>query len=121
MKLTRVRPNCRVMVLLAIIAVAGCSDDPTITITNRSGQPLDNVVVSGSGFSASIGAMSPGAQREVAVDPRGESGVRLTFDVGEQHVDSGDQGYFEGSGGYHLAATVQPDLTVSVLSELRGY
>jgi hypothetical protein len=47
------------MVLLAIIAVAGCSDDPTITITNRSGQPLDNVVVSGSGFSASIGAMSP--------------------------------------------------------------
>jgi hypothetical protein len=109
------------MVLLVSIVMAGCSDDPTITITNRSGQPLDNVVVSGSGFTQSIGAMSPGAQREVAVDPRGESGVRLTFDVGEQHMDSGDQGYFESSGGYHVAASVQPDLTVSVSSELRGY
>jgi hypothetical protein len=111
----------RVMVLLVSFVVAGCSDDPTITITNRSGEALDNVVVSGSGFSQSIEAMSPDAQREVAVDPRGESGVRLTFDVGEQHVDSGDQGYFEGSGGYHVAATVQPDLTVSVSSELSGY
>jgi hypothetical protein len=109
------------MVLLVAIVMAGCSDDPTITITNRSGQPLDNVVVSGSGFSESIGAMSPGAEREVAVAPRGESGVRLTFDVGEQHVDSGDQGYFEGSGGYHVSAKVQPDLTVLVLSELRSY
>lgn len=113
--------NSRAMVLLVAIVMAGCSDDPAITITNSSGQPLDNVVVSGSGFSQSIGAMSPGAQREVAVDPRGESGVRLTFDVGEQHVDSGDQGYFEGSGGYHVAASIQPDLTVSVSSELRGY
>lgn len=113
--------NARVMVLLVSIVVAGCSDDPTITISNRSGKPLSNVVVSGSGFSENIGTMSPDAEREVTVEPRGESGVRLTFDVGGQHVDSGDQGYLEGSGGYHVAATVQPDLTVSVLSEPRGY
>jgi hypothetical protein len=113
--------NSRVMVLLVSIVMAACSDDPTITITNRSGKPLDHVVVSGSRFSESIGAMPPGAEREVTVDPRGESGVRLTFDVSNQHVDSGEQGYFEGSGGYHVSATVQPDLTVSVLSELRGY
>lgn len=113
--------NARVMVLLVCIVMGGCSDDPTITITNRSAKPLDNVVVSGSGFSESVGSMSPGEEREVAVDPRGESGIRLTFDVGEQHVDSGDQGYFEGSGGYHVTASVRADLTVSVSSELRGY
>lgn len=117
----RVMQYFRVLALLVTIVMAGCSDDPTIIITNRSGQSLDNVVVSGSGFSQGIGSMSPGAEREIAVDPRGESGVRLTFDVGERHVDSGDQGYFEGSGGYRVSASIQPDLTVSVLSELNGY
>jgi hypothetical protein len=47
--------------------------------------------------------------------------VRVAFDAGGQHIDSGEQGYFEAGGGYRVAVTVQPDLKVSVASQLRSY
>jgi hypothetical protein len=109
------------LVLGALVALAGCSRAPVVTITNYSSITLSNVVVSGSGFSERIGTVEAGGQHKLTVHPRGESGMRVAFDAGSQHVDSGDQGYFEASGGYRVSATVGTNLSVSVSSDLRAY
>ena len=101
--------------------VAGCSRAPVITISNQSSVTLSNLVVSGSGFSARVGEIAAGRQRKLTVRPSGESGVRVVFDAGSQHIDTGEQDYFEAGGGYRVAVTVHPDLKVSVSSNLRGY
>ena len=74
-----------------------------------------------SGFAERIDSIAAGAERRLTVHPRGESGVRVAFDAGSQHIDAGEQGYFEAVGGYRVSVTVQPDLTVSVASDLRSY
>ena len=109
------------IIIAAIVALTGCSRAPVVTITNRSTNALANVVVSGSGFSNRIDSIAAGAESKLTVHPRGESGLRIAFDAGGQHIDSGEQGYFEGSGGYRVAVTVAPDLKISVSSDLRGY
>ncbi len=113
--------NPLVMLLAAVVMVPGCSRAPVITIANQSSVTLSNLVVSGSGFSDRVGEIAPGRQRKLTVCPSGESGVRVVFDAGSQHIDTGEQDYFEAGGGYRVAVTVQPDLKVSVSSDLRGY
>lgn len=108
--------------LVAMLAgSAGCSRAPLITLRNESSLTLSNVVVSGSGFSEDVGTIAVGGTHRLRVRPRGESGVRMVFDAGTQHVDSGAEGYFEPGGGYRVAVTVRTNLTVSVSEELRGY
>ena len=112
-----------VVIIAAIVALAGCSrTSPVVIITNRSTNALANVVISGSGFTNRIDSIAAGAQsRLFTVRPRGQSGVRIAFDAGGQHIDSGEQGYFEAGDGYRVAITVAPDLKVSVSSDLRSY
>lgn len=112
--------NLSIMVVTTL-AAAGCSRAPVLTIKNQSTLTLSNVVVSGSGFSESIMNIPAGEELRLRVRPRGESGVRLVFDAGKQHVDSGSQGYFEAGGGYRITATVETNLSVSVSEELRKY
>jgi len=107
--------------LATIVALAGCSRAPVVTITNRSTNTLANVVVTGSGFSNRIDSIAAGAEQRLTVHPRGESGVRVAFDADGQHIDTGEQGYFEAGGGYRVAVTVAQDLKVSVSSDLRSY
>lgn len=109
------------IMVATIVAVVGCSRAPVITITNQSSLTLSNVMVSGSGFSERIERIAAGAEYRLRVHPHGESGVRLVFDAGRQHVDSGEQGYFEAGGGYRVAATIGSNLNVSISSDLRQY
>ena len=120
MQTDRKAPN-HVVILAAVVTLVGCSGAPVVTIANRSTNALANVVVSGSGFSNRIDNIAAGAERRLTIRPRGESGVRIEFDAGGQHVDSGEQGYFEARGGYRLAVTVAPDLRVLVSQDLRSY
>jgi len=113
-------PISRIVVIAAIVALAGCSRAPVITITNRSTNALTAVVVAGSGFSERIDRIAAGAERKLTVHPRGESGLRVAFDAGSQHIDVDDLAYIEAGGGYRVAVTVQPDLKVSA-SDLRSY
>ena len=110
-----------VLVFGALMALAGCSRAPVVTISNHSSTTLSNLVVSGSGFSERVGTVVAGGQHRVAVHPKGESGVRVAFVAGGQHIDSGEQGYFEATGGYRVSATVGTNLSVSVSSDLRAY
>jgi hypothetical protein len=79
------------IILSMLVGAAGCSRAPVLTITNESSLTLSNVVVSGSGFSEHVGNIAAGGERQLSVRLRGESGVRLVFDAGPQHVDSGER------------------------------
>ncbi len=113
-------PIHRIIFFAAVVVLAGCSRAPVVTITNHSTVTLSNVVVSGSGFSERIGSIAAGAEHRLTVHPSGESGLRVEFDAAGQHIDGGQQGYFE-SGGYRVTATVSTNLSVSVSSDLGSY
>jgi hypothetical protein len=102
------------IMVAALAAVTGCSRAPVITIKNQSLLTLSNVVVSGSGFSTHIASIPAGSEHRLSVRPSGDSGVRLVFDAGTQHIDSGSQGYFEARGGYRAFAIVGTNLSVSI-------
>ena len=110
-----------VLVVSALLSPAGCSRAPVLTIQNQSSVTLSNVLVSGSGFSERIVRIPAGGEHRLSIRPRGESGVRLEFDAGTQHLDSGAQGYLEAGGGHRLTATVGTNLSVVVSEELRKY
>ena len=104
----------KLILVAALAAVTGCSRAPVITIKNQSSLTLSNVLVSGSGFSTRIANIPAGSEHRLTVRPSGDSGVRLVFDAGTQHIDSGSQGYFEAGGGYRVTATVDTNLGVSI-------
>jgi hypothetical protein len=101
-----------------VLSLWGCSRAPVVTVKNESGRELQNVVLSGSGFTESIGTLGPAATHSVSPRVRGESGIRLQFDTAGQHYDSGEQGYFETSGGYHVSVAVDRQMKVAVDGKL---
>ena len=126
-------PNCvfgtvprRSLLLLALTATlvgngVGCAKSPLVTVTNQSSVTISNVVVSGTGFSEALSSLAPGKSLDLYVKPKGETGLRLVFDAGEKHMDSGNQGYFEGNGAYRVKAVVSTNLTVMVSTDLKHY
>jgi hypothetical protein len=96
-----------------------CGGGPAVTIANRSNVALDNVVVSGSGFSIPVGHLGVDETRSLSPHPRGESGIRVVFDAAGQHHDSGEQGYFEGGNAYRVSITVDTAMKVIVDSGLK--
>jgi hypothetical protein len=108
------------LVMAAILGfTTGCSRPPVITIQNESSATISNVVVSGTGFTHRIDHIAAGGEQRLTVRPSGESGIRIAFDAGTQQIDSGSQGYFEPAGGYRITATVDTNLNVTVVDDLR--
>lgn len=95
-------------------ALLGCSRAPVVTVENRSGQVISNLVVSGTGYSVELGELPSGKERRVTVHPSGESGLKLQFEVGGRKVASGPDGYIESRGGYRVRAVVETNLGVVV-------
>ena len=109
----------RSTILMLSLMLIGCSRAPLVTIENHSAFTLSNVVVSGSGFTQPVGSIVPGSEHKLSVHPTGESGLRVAFDSEGRHIDSGEQGYFEGDGGYRVTATVGTNLSVSITSDFK--
>jgi hypothetical protein len=78
----------RVAALLAMLLLAGCVSGVPVSIENGSDRPLSRVTVSGSGFSESIASIAPGATETLYVRPKGETAVRVEFDVDGQRYSS---------------------------------
>jgi hypothetical protein len=104
--------------LMCASFVAGCSSGVPVTIANRSGTTLENVVISGSGFSVDIGTMQPDTTRRVTVTARGETGLAISFVALGKKIAIGPRGYFEASG-YCASATVDSTLDLAVGSNLQ--
>ena len=105
--------------LAGVFLLAGCSNGPVVTITNHSSVTLSNMLISGSGFTNGVEPMAPNSQFKLAVHPQGETGLRVAFDAAGQHIDSGEQGYFESGNAYHCAVAINSNLQVTVSSDLR--
>ena len=107
--------------LLCFAALTGCSRQPQLTVANQSSTPLTNLVVSGSGFSVTLGTLAPGAQTRIGVSPSGDSGLRFEFDAAGKHHSSAPDCYFESSPLYWVTATVAPDYSVKVNVSTKPY
>lgn len=94
-------------------AAVGCSRASVLTINNQAPLTLSNVVVSGAGFSERIGSISAGGEHRVSIRPEGKSTVRLVFDAGSRHLDSGPQGYFDSGEVDQIFVNVRANLSVS--------
>jgi hypothetical protein len=103
-------------VLLLAILLAGCSRGINLTVVNASGVELTKVVASGSDFSVAVGKLGAGEKRRVGLPPRGGTSLSLAFDANGKSFSSPPDGYFET--GFKVTATVAPDFTVKVESEL---
>jgi len=102
---------------VAILLLAGCSGGSRVTVSNASSAKLDSLVVSGTGFSKSLGVLEPGAKRDVRIRPKGESSLRVTFIANGASYDSKPAGYFEGYG-YHVTAEVKPNFEIAISETL---
>ena len=113
--------NARLLLVLALALLGGCSDSTRVSVENRSGLLLQSVVVSGSGFEQSIGDLAPGATVKTEVRPTGESGLGISFRTNDRDIALPPSGYFEGGGQYSVTVAVTPELTASLDSRLRSY
>jgi hypothetical protein len=106
---------------LLVTTLGGCSGGTTVSVANRSTVAISNAVVSDPLFTNVIGTLQPGEERRVVVNPRGESHVRLTFEIGGQKVDSGGMEYFEESSMYRVSLIVTTNLQVKSSSVIKPY
>ena len=73
----------------------GCSYDIPIHIVNHSGQALRDVIVSGSSFQRRVASIPAGETVTVYVDPKGESGAAIEFNMGQKRFSYAKDGYFD--------------------------
>jgi hypothetical protein len=109
----------RLLAVGVCASVIGCSSGAQLIIVNESDHQLRDVVASGSGFSTQIGTVPPHSANVLTVYPRGESGLRLTFNADGKPIIFEQDGYFERCCGYLVTVNVSPSLAVSMKSELR--
>jgi hypothetical protein len=98
--------------------LSGCSSAVPVAVSNNSTASIQNVVISGTGFSQAIPIITPGATVTTRVHPRGESGIAVAFSTNSRRIERPQQGYVEGSGNYSATVTINPDLSVSVAAQL---
>jgi hypothetical protein len=108
---------------LAICAIfvsvlSACGSGTPVAFHNASEHQLERVVLSGSGFEASLGVLASGQSLTTKVYPSGESGLAVSFTADGQNFSYKPQDYFEGGGRYKVSATVNHDFKVVVHSEI---
>ena len=103
--------------VLAVLMAGACAPVSTITIRNASRSELRNVVVSGTGFRATIAVLAPGQSIVLTSHPSGDTGIAVEFDAQGRHVAAPAQDYASG-GGFRVEVEVTPELSVSVRSTL---
>lgn len=107
--------------ILITCCLVGCDRATPVSVLNQSGATLRDVVVSGNGFDQRLGDIAQGVTATTQVRPKGESGLKLSFQSGHRLVTLPAGGYFEGGGRYAVTVVVTPDLGAAVSSTLRPY
>jgi hypothetical protein len=99
-------------VMIALLALAGCSSGVSLTVRNGSSTEVHDVRVDGRCFAETIGDLAVGASRTVHVKPCGESGIRVKFRAGDVAHETPELGYIENDSLYVATLVIQPDLKV---------
>jgi len=77
--------NWRIFPMIVGAALlSGCISGVPVSIENQSSSDLTQVVVSGKGFSESVGTVRAGASELVRIHPRVETTVKVAFAVDGQ-------------------------------------
>ena len=71
--------------VFVLFALCACARGPTVTVRNYSATELENVVLSGTGFSEDLGEIAVGAKQTLTLHLKEDSGLNLAFDSGSQH------------------------------------
>lgn len=105
-----------IVFVICAMTIVSCSREPKLTainITNSSKSEINDVVVSGIGFSQKVAKIKIDEKTSIFVRPSGESSVTVNFKAAEKNYSSGQQGYFEP--GYHsIGVIIKPDFIVKV-------
>ncbi len=112
--------NMRVLLAaLAAMLLSGCVSGVPVSIGNQSSSDLANVVVSGNGFSESVGTIRAGGSATVRVRPKGESSVKVAFEVDGQRYSAIEPGFIENDTVNIVEVTVDADFSIAIKTSLR--
>ncbi len=104
----------RVTALGTLFFMQGCARSTQCRVENLSSSPLTHIVVSGTGFSAPVSDLAPGASASVALHPTDEAGeIAVVFEAGGREHRHSEHTYFEARS-YSLLVRVNPTFEVSV-------
>jgi len=103
--------------LMALLS--GCISGIPVNIDNRSASPLTNVVVSGKGFSESVGSIAAGGKAQVRVRPRIATTVKVVFEVAGRRYSGTTAEDLENDNTYTVEAVVDPEFSISISPSLR--
>ena len=73
----------------ALTLLVGCRSGQPVKVTNRSSGALTEVVLTGNGFTEKVGTIPAGGAETVRIQPRGETGLRITFEANGRRYGSG--------------------------------
>jgi hypothetical protein len=107
------------LVILGAAVLSGCVSSVPVTIANNSSAQLVNVVVSGSGFSKSVGAIAPGGRATTHVRPPAETQFKVAFDVDGQRYSAMTGERIANDGTNTVEATVDADFTITLETPAR--
>jgi hypothetical protein len=111
----------RVVTASLVLLLCGCAKGPEVMIVNGSASTLEQMVLTGSGFSEDLGSSAPGSRRKITVDLRSNSGMRLEFDVAGRHFESNNHWIFQSGKGHLVIFRVEKDFTISTRLVPHGF
>ncbi len=109
----------KLVILVAGALLTGCVSSVPVTIANNSQAQLVNVVVSGSGFSESVGSIAAGGSATAHVRPPVETQVKVAFDVDGQRYSAMTSERIANDGTNIVAASVDADFTITLETPAR--
>jgi hypothetical protein len=96
--------------LMPLLFVVACAPGgATMVVENRTGAVVSGIVVSAREVEYRIPRLTPGEVRAFSANPRGESGVALSYVAGGRTVKVPEQGYFEGDPHYVVVIGINND------------
>jgi hypothetical protein len=102
------------LLLLGLLALRGMSGAPVFRVVNRSGADIKGVQLRGHDWSRDLGGLAAGRSVEFAQAVKGESDFKIELETGKGKHGPYRGGYFEGTGGYCVTATIDEALKVKV-------
>ncbi len=106
-------------IVVGAALLSGCISGVPVSIENQSSSDLTEVVVSGKGFSESVGRIRAGGSELVRIHPRVETAVKVAFAVDGQRYSGTLDGTIENDNVNTIKATVSADFSISVAAEVR--
>ena len=94
--------------LVFLLALTACSHLPQVKVRNKSGEPIENVVLTGPGFTNRIGAMKPAQHHKVRVQPFASGDIVLHFEANQGQLSAGATTVIDPEPHYLVIFTVLP-------------